>query len=150
MARVWVGAALAVLGLVAAVMAAGGLPWSMRPVGAPAALGASATVPAPVPVPPAPTDDPARHLTELALRQLRQAKSPDDMSVLTQAVVRDLLRNGGTSALERAVRQAAKAAPADDAFVKALRAEAQGGGADMSDRIRARVSDILARPAPRP
>ncbi len=158
MARLWVGAALAVLGLVAAVMAAGGLPWSMRPMGAPVPLSAAATERAPhpkvtLPSAPASADDPARQLTDLALRQLRPSAAPvnpDDMAALTRAVVRDLRRAGGTTALERAVRQSPKPAPADDAYVAALLTEAKRGGMDTADQIRARLSDVIARPAPRP
>jgi hypothetical protein len=150
MVRVWVSAGLAVLGIVAAVLAAGGLPWSLRPVSALAALteqDGAPTVGAPG----------AREMTDLALRQLRQGRggdSPDTMEALTRAVVRDLRRSAGTSALEHAARRAAAAGPAD-AYVAALLAEAHrddrpGNVTRTSGTVGAKLSDILARPVPRP
>jgi cobalamin biosynthesis protein CobD/CbiB len=150
MVRVWVAAGLAVLGIVAAVLAAGGLPWSLRPVSASAAL----TEPALAPVVATPD---AREVTDLALRQLRQGRggdSPDAMQALTRTVVRDLRRSAGTSALEHAVRRAAEAGQAD-AYVAALLAEAQkdaapGNVTRTSGSVASKLSDIIARPVPRP
>lgn len=150
MVRVWVAAGLAVLGIAAAVLAAGGLPWSLRPVSASVALpppGGTVAVATPG----------AREVTELALRQLRQGhggESAEAMETLTRTVVRDLRRSAGTAALEQAVRRAS-AAGKPDAYVAALLAEVRKGGAPdhvtlTSGSVGARLSDIIARPVPRP
>lgn len=150
MVRVWVAAGLAILGIVAAVLAAGGLPWSLQPVGASVALprpGGAEAVAAPG----------AREVTDLALRQLRQGRGGDGaeaMETLTRAVVRDLRRSTGTTALEKAVRRAS-AASKPDAYVAALLAEARKGGALDSvtlttGALGVKLPDIIARPVPRP
>ena len=148
MARAWVVAGLAVLGLVAAMMAAGGLPWSLRPIGAAGLSTAPDAALAQVPT----GQDAARQVTDLALDQLRRARAqdaPDPLEALTQTVVRDLMRGQGPAALERAVR---RAPPGNnrDAYVAALRAEAHSGAPSNVTPVQARLTDSQKRPAPRP
>ncbi|MDP2084526.1 MAG: hypothetical protein Q8K20_04960 [Gemmobacter sp.] len=142
MARI-IGAALALLGLVAAVMAGSGLPWV-----APAARDA------PVPTEAAAPTDSARALTDPVVNMSRTPPPPSDaasldMAALTRSVVLALRDPLSSNALEQAVRQAVTAMP-DDAFAAAMRAEARALPAQTAATLRALSADPLSRPAPRP
>jgi len=165
MARL-VAAALMLLGVIAAMLAVGGLPWGARK--APAGIGATAqSQPAPAPPlatwptatgatatgaegpQPAPvarialpaSDDPAAELTRAALRSLQRAAGPsdDDLRAQTEAAVASL-RPSPASRLRGLVRQSPVVA---DPYLSALRAEALGQAPVIADRLYGPTLDRL-------
>jgi hypothetical protein len=135
MLRLGVIALLAVLGVVSAVMAIGGLPWGAGP---------AAVVQEPAPQ----GGEAARALTDQAVAQLRRASPAaapaDDMQAVTRSVVAQLQRVQGTP-LERAVRQAMQADTGDIRVDRLLQEAPRLRPAPRPDPVQARLEDLVRR-----